>query len=80
MNQNMFCYQCQETTGCTGCTRVGVCGKQPEVAALQDLLGYVTKGMSAVTTQRCGCVPKARKRLRILMNLSRRIFLLPLPM
>ena len=51
MESNMFCYQCQETAGCTGCTRVGVCGKQPEVAALQDLLVYVTKGMSAVTTQ-----------------------------
>ena len=42
MESNMFCYQCQETAGCTGCTRVGVCGKQPEVAALQDLLVYVT--------------------------------------
>ena len=51
MEHAMFCYQCQETAGCTGCTRVGVCGKQPEVAALQDLLVYVTKGMSAVTTQ-----------------------------
>ena len=58
MESNMFCYQCQETAGCTGCTRVGVCGKQPEVAALQDLLVYVTKGMSAVTTQlRAGGTP-----------------------
>lgn len=47
----MFCYQCQETAGCTGCTRVGVCGKQPDVAAMQDLLVYVTKGLSAVTTR-----------------------------
>ena len=54
MEQNMFCYQCQETAGCTGCTRVGVCGKQPEVAALQDLLVYVTKGMSAVRPPSCG--------------------------
>ena len=46
----MFCYQCQETAGCRGCTRVGVCGKQPDVAAMQDLLVYVTKGISAVTT------------------------------
>ena len=46
----MFCYQCQETAGCKGCTRVGVCGKQPDVAAMQDLLVYVTKGLSAVTT------------------------------
>ena len=50
MEQNMFCYQCQETAGCRGCTRVGVCGKTPDVAAMQDLLVYVTKGLSAVTT------------------------------
>ena len=50
MEYNMFCYQCQETAGCTGCTRVGVCGKTPDVAAMQDLLVYVTKGLSAVTT------------------------------
>ena len=51
MEQAMFCYQCQETAGCTGCTRVGVCGKKPEVAAMQDLLVYVTKGLAAVTTR-----------------------------
>ena len=51
MEQKMFCYQCQETAGCKGCTACGVCGKQPEVAAMQDLLVYVTKGLSAVTTQ-----------------------------
>ena len=51
MEHNMFCYQCQETAGCTGCTRVGVCGKGPELAAMQDLLVYVTKGLSAVTTR-----------------------------
>ena len=50
MENKMFCYQCQETAGCSGCTRVGVCGKQPDVAAMQDLLVYVTKGISAVTT------------------------------
>ena len=50
MEPHMFCYQCQETAGCKGCTRVGVCGKQPDVAAMQDLLVYVTKGLSAVTT------------------------------
>ena len=50
MENKMFCYQCQETAGCTGCTRVGVCGKKPDVAAMQDLLVYVTKGLSAVTT------------------------------
>ena len=50
MENQMFCYQCQETAGCSGCTRVGVCGKKPDVAAMQDLLVYVTKGISAVTT------------------------------
>lgn len=51
MDQKMFCYQCQETAGCKGCTVVGVCGKQPDVAAIQDLLVWVTKGISAVTTR-----------------------------
>lgn len=50
MEQKMFCYQCQETAGCSGCTLSGVCGKTPDVAAMQDLLVYVTKGISAVTT------------------------------
>ena len=50
MDQKMFCYQCQETAGCKGCTVAGVCGKQPDVAAMQDLLVYVTKGISAVAT------------------------------
>ena len=50
MEHSMFCYQCQETAGCAGCTRVGVCGKTPDVAAMQDLLVYVTRGLSAVTT------------------------------
>lgn len=50
MENKMFCYQCQETAGCKGCTVVGVCGKKPEVAAMQDLLVYATKGLSAVTT------------------------------
>ena len=49
METKMFCYQCQETAGCKGCTKMGVCGKTPEVAAMQDLLIYVTKGLSAVT-------------------------------
>jgi len=47
----MFCYQCQETAQCSGCTISGVCGKKPEVARMQDLLIYVTKGLSAVTTR-----------------------------
>ena len=50
MKEKMFCYQCQETAGCRGCTVSGVCGKKPDVAAMQDLLVYVTKGISAVTT------------------------------
>ncbi|WP_373163945.1 hydroxylamine reductase [Agathobaculum sp. Marseille-P7918] len=50
MENKMFCYQCQETAGCKGCTMVGVCGKKPDVAAMQDLLVYASKGISAVTT------------------------------
>lgn len=50
MENKMFCYQCQETAGCKGCTQVGVCGKKPEVAGMQDLLVYVTKGLGAVAT------------------------------
>ncbi|WP_027431058.1 hydroxylamine reductase [Lachnospira multipara] len=50
MDNNMFCYQCQETACGTGCRVSGVCGKKPEVAAMQDLLIYVTKGISNVTT------------------------------
>ena len=51
MENRMFCYQCQETAKGTGCVMTGVCGKTPEVAAMQDLLIYVTKGLSAITTQ-----------------------------
>ena len=51
MEPKMFCYQCQETVGCKGCTKMGVCGKTPEVAAMQDLLIYVTKGLSVVTSR-----------------------------
>lgn len=51
MENAMFCFQCQETAGCKGCTRVGVCGKKPEVARMQDLLIYATKGLAAVTTR-----------------------------
>ena len=50
MERQMFCFQCQETAGCKGCTMVGVCGKKPDVAAMQDLLVYVSKGLSAVIT------------------------------
>ncbi len=51
MEQNMFCYQCQETANCTGCTKFGVCGKSPELSNIQDLLIYVTKGLAEVTTK-----------------------------
>ncbi len=47
----MFCYQCEQTAGGTGCTRFGVCGKSPEVAALQDLLLYAVKGLSYVVVE-----------------------------
>ena len=42
----MFCNQCEQAAKGTGCTAVGVCGKQPEVSALQDLLVYALKGVS----------------------------------
>lgn len=42
----MFCYQCEQTAKGEGCTKSGVCGKQPDVAALQDLLIYAIKGLS----------------------------------
>lgn len=51
MDNKMFCYQCQETAKGTGCTVSGVCGKNPEVAGMQDLLIYVTKGLAAVSTK-----------------------------
>ena len=57
MEQKMFCYQCQETAGCKGCTMSGVCGKKPDVAAMQDLLVYVTKG-------RLHCVRKVNRSLQ----------------
>ena len=51
MENKMFCFQCQETAGCTGCTQFGVCGKSPDLARMQDLLIYTTKGLSEVTTR-----------------------------
>ncbi|MGL5692956.1 MAG: hydroxylamine reductase [Peptostreptococcaceae bacterium] len=51
MEKLMFCYQCQETAGCTGCTKFGVCGKSPDLARMQDLLVYTTKGLSEITTR-----------------------------
>lgn len=51
MDNPMFCFQCQEAAGNVGCTKVGVCGKQPEVANIQDAIVYATKGLSEVTTR-----------------------------
>ena len=48
---SMFCYQCQETAKGTGCEIKGVCGKNEEVAKLQDLLIYVTKGISELVVK-----------------------------
>ncbi len=54
----MFCFQCEQTAKGEGCTKVGVCGKKPEVAALQDLLLYAVKGLSlyAVEGRKVGVV------------------------
>lgn len=58
MDEKMFCYQCEQTAFGTGCTKVGVCGKSPEVAALHDLLTYGLKGLSlyAVEGRKAGVV------------------------
>jgi hydroxylamine reductase len=52
----MFCFQCEQTAKGEGCTKIGVCGKKPEVAALQDLLIYTVKGLSqvALAAQKAG--------------------------
>ncbi len=54
----MFCYQCEQTAKGEGCTKIGVCGKQPDVAALQDVLVYALKGLSlyAVEGRKVGVV------------------------
>lgn len=46
LDYEMFCYQCEQTANGKGCTRLGVCGKTPEIANLQDLLIYQVKGIS----------------------------------
>jgi hydroxylamine reductase len=51
MAEKMFCYQCEQTMGGTGCTQVGVCGKSAETAALQDVLTYAVKGLSVVARE-----------------------------
>ena len=52
----MFCYQCEQTAKGEGCTKIGVCGKQPDTAVLQDLLIYTVKGLSqaAVAAKKAG--------------------------
>ena len=47
----MFCFQCEQTSKGEGCTKIGVCGKKPDVAALQDLLIYAVKGLSLVAVE-----------------------------
>jgi hydroxylamine reductase len=47
----MFCFQCEQTAKGEGCTKIGVCGKQPETAALQDLLIHAVKGLSLVAVE-----------------------------
>ncbi|MEG1904625.1 MAG: hydroxylamine reductase, partial [Bacteroidales bacterium] len=47
----MFCFQCQEAAHGTGCTKIGMCGKTPEVSDLQDLILYLTKGIAQYTTR-----------------------------
>ena len=51
MDNKMFCFQCQEAAKGTGCTVMGVCGKNPQVAGLLDILVYVTKGVSIVANK-----------------------------
>ncbi|MBK5241904.1 hydroxylamine reductase [Clostridium sp.] len=51
MQGKMFCFQCEQTAGGKGCTNIGVCGKTPEIAALQDLLIYQLKGISCYATK-----------------------------
>lgn len=46
LGYEMFCYQCEQTANGKGCTRLGVCGKTPEIANLQDLLIFQLKGIS----------------------------------
>lgn len=48
LDYEMFCYQCEQTANGKGCTRLGVCGKTPEIANLQDLLIYQVKGSAAM--------------------------------
>jgi len=58
---NMFCYQCEQTAKGTGCTDRGVCGKEPETAALQDLLIYALKDISRYAHRARGLVAADRE-------------------
>ncbi|PKK40411.1 Hydroxylamine reductase [Clostridiaceae bacterium JG1575] len=51
LSQEMFCFQCEQTAGGKGCTKMGVCGKDPKVAALQDLLVQQAKGIGYYATR-----------------------------
>lgn len=70
MENKMFCFQCQETAGCTGCTQFGVCGKSPDLARMQDLLVYVTKGLSHVTTRLRAEGKKVNSRVNSLITIN----------
>ena len=62
----MFCYQCEQTTKGSGCQQIGTCGKDPETAALQDLLVHAAKGLSmyAHRAARLGARDAARSTVR----------------
>lgn len=71
MGKNMFCYQCQETAAGKGCTMLGVCGKKQDVALMQDLLIYVTRGLCSITSSLRNyeiTIPKSVNRM-VLKNL-----------
>jgi len=55
--EQMFCFQCEQTRLRKGCTTIGVCGKTPQVAELQDLLVHVVKGLSVYSSAaaKMGC-------------------------
>ena len=59
----MFCYQCQETAGNKGCTKIGVCGKNEDVANLQDLLIYTTKGLAGLVVKKGKACSKVYDRI-----------------
>ncbi|MGL5084536.1 MAG: hydroxylamine reductase, partial [Clostridium sp.] len=75
MEKKMFCFQCAEAAGCTGCTIKGVCGKTPQLAGLQDLLVYTTKGLSevAIKAREEGIVVKTEVNNLVTMNLFKTI-------